>query len=178
MNCECKENIEVKGKISVKGNPLTLLGRSIAVGDKAPDFTAVSNDMKPVKLSDFKGKTVVLSVFPSIDTPVCAVQTRTFNKKATELDKNVVILTLSKDLPFALGKFCAAEGINNVHTLSDYRESEFGHKYGFLIAETLLLARGVVIIDKEGMVKYVEYVKDIATEPNYEAAIKVLRELK
>lgn len=168
---------ETKNITTHSGNPLTLLGEPTVVGAVAPDFTAVDQNGKDVKLSDFKGKTVVLSVFPSIDTKVCATQTRTFNKLATGFSKDVVVLTLSKDLPFALGRFCAAEGIANVVTLSDYKESEFGLKYGFLIKENKLLSRGVVLIDKSGKVAYVEYVGDITTEPDYDAAIAKLKTL-
>lgn len=169
--------IETKGVFAAKGNPLTLLGNQIKVGDVAPEIVASDNTLADVKLSDFKGKVVVLSVFPSIDTGVCATQTRTFNKKATDLSKDVVILTLSKDLPFALGRFCAAEGINNIHTLSDFKFSRFGLEYGFLIKENQLLARGVVVIDKNGVVKYKEITKDILDEPQYDLAIAAVKQL-
>lgn len=170
-------SIETKNVFAAKGNPLTLLGPQIKVGDTAPEIVASDISMNDVKLSDFKGKVVVLSVFPSIDTPVCATQTRTFNKKATELSSEVVILTISKDLPFALGRFCAAEGINNIHTLSDYKFSRFGLEYGFLVKENQLLARGVVIIDKKGVVQYKEITKDIVNEPDYDEAIEVIKQL-
>lgn len=169
--------IETKGVFAAKGNPLTLLGNQIKVGDIAPEIVASDNTLADVKLSDFKGKVVVLSVFPSIDTGVCATQTRTFNKKATDLSKDVVILTLSKDLPFALGRFCAAEGINNIHTLSDFKFSRFGLEYGFLIKENQLLARGVVVIDKNGVVKYKEITKDILDEPQYDLAMAAVKQL-
>ncbi len=172
MMNELKEN---KGVVAFNGTPLTLLGETIQVGDTAPDFTAIGRDSKPVSLSDFKGKTVILSVFPSIDTGVCAMQTKRFNKEATALSENVTVLTLSKDLPFALGRFCAAEGIDRIHTLSDYMQSEFGRKYGFLIKENMLLARGVVVINPEGKVVYVEYVKELTTEPDYEKALNAAK---
>ncbi len=170
-------SIEAKGIFAAKGNPLTLLGNQIKPGDAAPEIIASDNTLKDVKLSDFKGKVVVVSVFPSIDTGVCATQTRTFNKRATELSGDVVILTMSKDLPFALGRFCAAEGINNIHTLSDFKFSKFGLEYGFLVKENQLLARGVVVIDKNGVVKYKEITKDILDEPNYDLAIAAVKEL-
>lgn len=170
-------SIETSGIFAAKGNPLTLQGNQIKVGDVAPEIIASDNSLKDVKLSDFKGKVVVLSIFPSIDTPVCATQTRTFNKKATELSKDVVILTLSKDLPFALGRFCAAEGISKIHTLSDFKFSNFGLDYGFLVKENQLLARGVVVIDKKGVVKYKEITKDIVDEPNYDKAIVAIKEV-
>lgn len=169
--------IETKGIFAAKGNPLTLQGNQVKIGDVAPEIVASDNTLADVKLSNFKGKVVVVSVFPSIDTGVCATQTRTFNKRATELSKDVVILTMSKDLPFALGRFCAAEGINNIHTLSDFKFSKFGLEYGFLIKENQLLARGVVVIDKNGVVKYKEITKDILDEPNYDLAIAAVKEL-
>lgn len=165
---------ETKEVTSRNGAPLTLLGQTTKVSDKASDFKAVDINGQDVSLSDYKGKIVVITVFPSIDTPVCASQTREFNRQATALDSNVVVLTLSKDLPFALGRFCAAEGIKNIHTLSDYKYGDFGEKYGFLIKEMNLLARGTVIIDPQGVVVYSEYVPDIVREPNYQAAIEVL----
>jgi len=169
--------IERKDLFAVKGNPVTLLGNPVKPGDMAPEIVASDNSLKDVKLSDFAGKVVVISVFPSIDTPVCANQTRAFNKRATELSDDVVILTISKDLPFALGRFCAAEGINNIHTLSDYKFSKFGLDYGYLVKENQLLARGVVIVDKKGVVKYTEITKDIIIEPDYDKAIAVVKEL-
>lgn len=169
---------ETKNIATRMGSPLTLLGEPTVVGEIAPDFTAVDVNGADVKLSDYKGRTVVLAVIPSIDTKVCAVETREFNKRATGLSNDVVVLTVSKDLPFALGRFCAAEGIDNVHPLSDYKASEFGLKYGFLIKENMLLSRGVVIVDKDGKVAYVEYVGDITHEPNYDAAIAKIEELK
>lgn len=167
---------ETKGVVTRGGAPLTLLGEPTVVGTVAPDFTAVDASFAPVKLSDFKGKTVIISVFPSIDTPVCAAQTREFNKRATSLSGDVVVLSISKDLPFALGRFCAAEGIKNVHTLSDFMANDFGLKYGFLIKEMQLLSRGVVVVNKCGHIAYVEYVGDIANEPNYENAIANIKD--
>ncbi len=168
MAQEIKEN---KGIVTFGEMPVTLLGEMIKVGDAAPNFTVVGNGLKPVALSDFKGKTIILSIFPSIDTSVCAAQTRRFNKEASGLSENIVILALSKDLPFALGRFCAAEGIERVHTLSDYMHSEFGYKYGFLMKENMLLARGVVVINPEGKVVYVEYVPNVVSEPDYRKAL-------
>ncbi|MEG1370930.1 MAG: thiol peroxidase [Mucinivorans sp.] len=153
------------------GNSLTLLGETAVVGGYAPDFTAIDTTGKAVRLSDFRGKIVVLSIFPSIDTPVCARQAREFNRRAIDMSQDVEVLALSKDLPFALARFCGAEGLDRIIALSDYRHSEFGFKYGFLIRETMLLARGVVIIDRQGLIAYVEYVADIAREPDYEQAL-------
>lgn len=168
---------ETKNITSAAGKPLTLLGEPTIVGQAAPDFTAINIENKEVKLSDYKGKIVVIASIPSIDTNVCATETREFNKRATALSNDVVVLTVSKDLPFALGRFCAAEGIKNIFPLSDYRQSEFGLKYGFLIKENMLLSRGVVIVDKNGKVAYVEYVNDITKEPDYEAAINKIKSL-
>ncbi len=165
-----------KEKVTFGGNPVTLLGSEIKAGDKAPDFTVINNDLKPVKLSDYAGKNKIISVFPSVDTPVCAAQNRMFNKKASELD-DTVILSISNDLPFAQKRFCGAEGIDNVVTLSDHKELEFGKQYGFLIEELRLLARGVVIVDKNDIVKYVEFVNEIGEEPDYDKAILEAKKL-
>ncbi len=164
-------------KLTFKNNPITLLGNEIKVGDKAPDFKVLANDLSPVKLSDYKGKVVVLSVFPSIDTGVCATQNRTFNKKATQLSDDIVIIGISVDLPFALGRFCGAEGIDKVITTSDHKDLDFSSKYGFLIEELRLLARGTVVIDKEGVVRHVEYVSEVTNEPDYEAALNTAKSL-
>ncbi|MEN6452920.1 MAG: thiol peroxidase [Prolixibacteraceae bacterium] len=167
---------EIVGKVTFKGNPVTLLGNEIKVGDKAPDFFVLGADLNPVKLSDFEGKVKVIAVYPSIDTGVCQAQNRRFNAEASNLD-DAVILSVSCDLPFAQKRFCAAEGLDKVITLSDHKDVDFGTKYGFLIKELRLLARGTVIIDKKGFVKYVEYVPEIATEPDYDAALNAIHEI-
>jgi thiol peroxidase len=167
---------ETTGKITSKGNPLTLLGETIQVGDKAPDFTVVGLGLEPVKLSDYDGKVRVLAIYPSIDTGVCQAQNRRFNAEAKNLG-DAVILSISCDLPFAQKRFCAAEGLDNVITLSDHKDVDFGTKYGFLIKELRLLARGTVAIDKEGVVRFVEYVPEVSTEPDYDSALKVVKEL-
>lgn len=164
------------GIVEMKGNPLTLVGNPIEVGVIAPNFVAVDKDYNTVQLKNFEGKNIVISVVPSIDTPVCATQTRKFNEKATSLE-DTVVLTISMDLPFALSRFCAAEGIQNVVTLSDSRDRDFGYKYGFYIQELGLLARGVIIISKEGKVEYVQYVKELTHEPDYNKALKTLKQL-
>ena len=163
--------------ITFKGNPMTLLGNEIKVGQKAPDFTGIGGAMNPVKLSDQEGKVVILSVFPSIDTGVCATQARTFNKLAADLGDDVAILGISKDLPFALNRFCGAEGIDKVTTLSDFRDLGFAANYGYFINELGLLARGIVVIDKAGVVQHVEYVAEATDEPNYAAALDVAKSL-
>jgi thiol peroxidase len=163
-------------KIIFGGNPIALSGKQIKVGDKAPDFTVTGNDLKPVSLSQFEGKNKIISVFPSIDTPVCAVQNRIFNKRISEVE-NTVVLSISVDLPFAQKRFCGAEGINKVITLSDHKELDFGNKYGFLLQEFRLLARGTVVLDKNNVVKYVEYVPNVGQEPDYEKAFDVVKSL-
>lgn len=166
---------EKKIAVTKAGEPITILGDQIKVGDVAPDCTLVNQEGKAVKLSDFKGKVLVISVYPSIDTPICAAQVREFNKEASALGEDVEVVGVSKDLPFALGRFCAADGIDRVTTLSDYKSSEFGLKYGFLIEDLMLLARGVVVVGRDGVVRYVEYVADIVNEPDYKSAIKSVR---
>jgi thiol peroxidase len=164
-------------KITFGGNPVTLVGHEIKVGGKAPEFTLIDNGLKPVSLANFGGKVKLLSIFPSIDTSVCSVQNHRFNKEASAFGDKVAFLAISNDLPFALKRFCGAEGITNLITLSDHRETDFGLKYGFLVKELRLLARGVVIIDKDDVIRYIEIVPEIAHEPNYDAALEVLRSL-
>lgn len=154
----------------------TLLGEEVKVGDKAKDFTVVGNDLKPVKLSDYDGKVRILSIAPSIDTGVCSAQTRRFNEEAAKLG-DAVVLSVSMDLPFALGRFCGAEGIDSVVTTTDHMEADFGMKYGFLMKELRLLNRGIVVIDKDGTVKHVEYVENNSNEPDYDSALEVVKSL-
>lgn len=167
---------ERKGVVSMQGNALTLCGPEIKVGATAPDFTVLDATLQPVKLSDFKGKVKIISTIPSIDTGVCAMQTRRFNQEASEL-KDVEVLTISCDLPFALGRFCGTEGIDKVKTLSDHKETEFGLKYGFLIKELRLLNRGIVVIDRNDKVVYVEYVKENTELPDFDAALAAVKTL-
>jgi len=162
------------GVITFLGNGLTLVGKEAKVGEKANEFIALNNKLEPVKLSDFAEKTVLISVAPSIDTPVCAMQTRRFNEEAAKLE-DVVILTITLDLPFALGRFCGAEGIDNSITLSDHKDLSFGLNYGFVIEELRLLSRGIVVIGKDGLIKYVEYVKEITTHPDYDKALTAVK---
>lgn len=164
-------------KVTFGGNPVTLTGTLIKAGDKAPEFSALGNDLKPVKLSDFKGKVKLISVFPSIDTSICSLQNHRFNREAAAFGSKVAFIAISDDLPFALNRFCGAEGINNLVTLSDHKDTEFGTRYGFLIQELRLLSRGVVVIDQNDVVKYVEVVPEIATEPNYDDPIKAIKSL-
>jgi len=163
-------------KVTFAGNPMTLLGNEIKVGDKAPEFIAVGAGLAPVKLSDFEGKNVIIAVYPSVDTSVCAAQNRRFNSEVNQLI-NTVVLSVSCDLPFAQSRFCAAEGLANIKTMSDHKDLDFGEKYGFVIKELRLLARGTVVIDKSGIVRFVEYVKEVTNEPDYEAALAVVKGL-
>jgi len=163
----------MKRTVIFGGKPVELAGEAIKPGDQAPDFTVVNAKLESVKLSDYAGKTRVIAVYPSIDTGVCQAQNRRFNAEAVNF-KNLVVLSVSCDLPFAQRRFCAAEGLDHVITLSDHRDVDFGKKYGFLMQEVRLLARGTVIIDPQGIVQYVEYVPEITQEPDYQAALKHL----
>lgn len=169
---------ERPGIVTLKGNPFTLVGPELKVGDLAPDVTVVANDLSPVSLGSFKGKVCVISSVPSLDTPVCDTSTRRFNEEATGLGPDVVVLTISMDLPFAQSRWCGAAGVKNVQTLSDYKDASFGLNYGLLIKELRLLARAVLVMDKEGKIQYVELVKEIAQEPDYEAALVAIKKLK
>jgi thiol peroxidase len=166
--------MERENAVTMKGNPLTLVGEPIKVGQKAPNFTVAGNDLSPVQLSQFLGKTVVISSVPSLDTPVCDIETRRFNAEAAKLDKNVVILTISMDLPFAQKRWCGAAGIDHVTTLSDYQQADFGMKYGLLIKGLRLLARAVLVVDKNGTIQYIQLVPEIAQEPDYAAVLKAV----
>lgn len=164
------------GIVTMGGNPMTLVGSEIKVGDKAPEFTAVKNDLSPYGLKDAGDKIKIISIVPSLDTGVCELQTIRFNEMAAEL-KDVVILTISVDLPFAQGRFCSANDIDKVITLSDYQERDFGKKYGFLMDELKLLARGIVVLDKDNTVKYVEYVSEATNHPDYDKALEATKAL-
>ncbi|TWI56962.1 thiol peroxidase [Halalkalibacter nanhaiisediminis] len=164
-------------EVTFKGNPITLLGTEVKVGEKAPDFTVLANDLSEVTLADSKGKVRLISVIPSIDTGVCDQQTRRFNEEAANLD-NVQILTVSVDLPFAQSRWCAAAGIENVQTVSDHRELSFGQAFGVAIKELRLLARAVFVIDSNDTVTYTEYVSEATNHPDYEAAIEAAKAAK
>ena len=153
-----------------------MLGNEIKVGDKSPDFIAVGTGLTPFKLSDYAGKTVIIASYPSVDTSVCAAQNRRFNAEANQLS-DVVVLSISCDLPFAQSRFCAAEGLDNIVTISDHKDLDFGEKYGFVIKELRLLARGTIVIDKSGIVRYVEYVSEVTNEPDYAAAMILAKNL-
>ena len=164
--------------VKMKGNSVTLLGNEIKTGDAAPDFVVLDDGLQPVKLSDFRDKVVVLTSVPSIDTPVCDVETRRFNDEATKLGDDVVVLAISMDLPFAQKRWCAAAGIENVRVLSDYRDAAFGTAFGVLIKELRLLARTVFIIDREGKVRYVQYVEETTEEPNYADVLDAVNKVR
>jgi thioredoxin-dependent peroxiredoxin len=164
-------------KVSAKGNPITLVGNEVKAGDTATDFRVVDKDLAPRSLKDYEGKIKVLAIYPSIDTGVCAAQNRKFNEMATGLSDKVVVLSISCDLPFAQSRFCAAEGLQNVVTLSDYQQLDFGLKYGFLMENLRLLARGSVVIDKENVVQYIQWVPEITDEPDYDAVINSVKSL-
>lgn len=163
--------------VTMKGNPVTLLGPEITPGMAAPDFAVVDNDLGPVSLADFKGKVVVLSAVPSLDTPVCDMETRRFNQEAQALGDKVKILTVSMDLPFAQKRWCGNAGVENVQTVSDYQAASFGQAYGVLIDGLRLLARAIFVVDPRGQVTYVQIVPEIASEPDYAAVIEAVKKL-
>jgi len=168
---------ERKGLVTFMGNPLTLVGLSLKVGDKAPDFTVLDNNLNPVNLSSYKGKVCIQSSVPSLDTPVCDLETRRFNQEAATLGSDVAVLTLSMDLPFAQKRWCGAAGVDKVTTLSDHRDASFGTAYGTLIKELRLLARCVFVVDQGGVIRYLQLVKEIAQEPDYAAVLEAVKKL-
>lgn len=164
-------------QVTFKNNPITLLGNEVKVGDKAPDFTVLANDLSPVTLKDSEGKVRLFASVPSLDTGVCDAETRRFNEEATNLGEDVIIYTVSVDLPFAQKRWCGASGVDRVQTVSDHKDLSFGKAYGVAIEELRLLTRAVFVVDREGIVKYVEYVPEATNHPNYEAAIAAVKEL-
>ena len=160
-------------KVTFQGNPLTLEGTQVKVGDNAPSFTVVNNDLNEVSLNDTKGKRIFLTV-PSLDTPVCDTEVRRFNEEASKLD-NVTVYTISMDLPFAQARWCGAAGVNNVVTVSDYKDKVFSKNYGAYINELGLLTRAVFVVDENNKVTYVEYLNEITEEPNYAKALEALK---
>ncbi|WP_110927221.1 thiol peroxidase [Bacillus massiliglaciei] len=163
--------------VTFKNEPVTLVGTEVKVGEKAPDFTVLANDLSPVTLSDTKGSVRIISVVPSIDTGVCDAQTRKFNEEAGKIE-GVTVLTISNDLPFAQKRWCAASGLENVQVLSDHRDLSFGEAYGVLMKELRLLARSVFVIDSNDIVTYAEYVPEGTTHPDYEAALAAAKAAK
>ena len=168
---------ERTGIITMHGNPLTLLGKELKVGDRAPDFELLDNDLKPVNFSAFSGKVCVISSVPSLDTPVCDMETRRFNEEAGKLGDHVAILTVSMDLPFAQKRWCGAAGVEKVTTLSDHRDAKFGENYGVLIKGLRLLARTIFVVDQKGVIQDVQLVKEVTEEPDYESVIAAVGKL-
>jgi thiol peroxidase len=165
-------------QVTFKGNPVNLAGAEVRPSQPAPDFTAVDTSLQPVRLSGARGKVVILSAVPSLDTPVCDTETRRFNEEAGKLGDSVEVWTISMDLPFAQKRWCGAAGVSRVKTLSDFRDRSFGQAYGTLVKDGPLAgleARAVFVVGKDGQVKHAEYVKEITTEPNYEAALAAAR---
>jgi thioredoxin-dependent peroxiredoxin len=167
---------ERKGAVTLRGNPMTLVGPELKAGDKAPDFSVIGNDMKPVTLADTAGKVRLIASVPSLDTPVCDAETRRFNEETAKLP-GVEVLTISMDLPMAQKRWCGAAGVDKVRTLSDYRDRGFGPAYGVLISEIMLDARAVFVLDKDNTIRYVEYIKEVGDHPNYEAALAAVKQL-
>ena len=169
--------IERTGVMTIHGNPLTLVGEAVKVGAPAPDVELLDNDLKPVRLSSYRGKTLVIASVPSLDTPVCDLETRRFNDEAANLGADVEMVTVSMDLPFAQKRWCGAAGVKRLRTLSDHRDAAFGLAYGVLIKELRLLARAVFIVDREGTVRYEQLVKEVANEPDYDAVLLALAQI-
>lgn len=163
-------------KITFAGNDVNLLGKEIKVSDKAPEFKATKNDLSVFDSKENEGNVIVYSVAPSLDTSVCALQAKRFNQEASKLE-NVKIVTITEDLPFAQARFCSNEDIENTIMVSDYKDREFGEKYGFLMEENKLLARGVVIVDKDGIVQYVQYVPEVTNEVDFDKALEEVKKL-
>ena len=169
--------MERKGIVTAQGNAVTLIGAELKVGDKAPDFNVLGSDLKEVGLKDFTGKIKIISVTPSLDTPVCDMQARRFNQEAARLPDDVVVLNISMDLPFAISRFCTTAGIDKVKSFSDHKYASFGNAYGVLIKELRLLARSIFIIDKDKVIRYIEIIPEITNHPDYDKAIKEVNRL-
>ena len=168
---------ERTGLVSFQGNPLTLLGAGVEVGQEGPDFTVVDGEFKPVKLSDMAGKVVLISAVPSLDTPVCSLQTKRFNAEAAKLAGQMEVLSISEDLPFAQKRFCSSEKVEGHRVLSDHVYRQFGERYGLLIKDMMLLARAVIIIGKDGRMGYEQIVGELSAEPDYESALAAAKKI-
>ena len=166
---------ERTGMVTMRGNPLTLIGPALKPGDKAPDFQCVAPDLTPVTLASSAGKARLLISVPSLDTPVCSTETIRFNREVAGIGGNTQVSVISMDLPFAQRRFCGSENIANIQTLSDHREASFGRAYGVLIKELRLLARALFVVDPRGTIRYVQIVPEVAQEPNYDEALNALR---
>ncbi len=168
---------ERKGLVTMKGNPIVLLGNAVNVGDKAPDFEVVTKDLSTVKFSSFAGKICIISCVPSLDTSVCDIMTRKFNEQAVKLGKDVMVLAVSMDLPFGQDRWCIAADVKNVYVFSDHRTVSFGQAYGVLIKDLRLLARAVFVVDRQGIIRYENIVPEIANEPDYDEVLEVVKKL-
>jgi len=168
---------ERKDLVTMKGNPITLVGNELEIGDTVPECEMVDKNLNPVKLSSFHGKVCIITSLPSLDTSVCNLMTRRFNEEAVALGQNFVVLAVSTDLPFAQDRWCVAEDVKNVNVLSDHRDTSFGQSFGILIKELRLLARAVFVIDKQGIIRYMEIVGELTNEPDYEAALDAAKKL-
>jgi len=174
---EGRRSMERTGVITMKGKPLTLIGPDVRTGARAPAFSVLDGELNAVGLADFAGKVKIISVTPSLDTPVCDLQLRRFNREAASLPHNTVILNISMDLPFAITRFCTTAEIDRARALSDHREASFGTAYGVLIKELRLLARSIFIVDKDDIVRYKEIVPEQTNHPDYESALRALAEI-
>ena len=163
--------------VTMKGQPVTLLGNALKVGDEVPDCEVIDTNLQTVKLASFDGKVRIITTIPSLDTSVCNLMTRRFNEEIAALDNNVVVLVISTDLPFAQNRWCTAEDVQNVHLFSDHRDTALGLAFGVLIKSLRLLARSVFIVDKQGTIRYMEIVKELTEEPDYEAAMEAAKKL-
>lgn len=169
---------EQANAVTMKGNPITLLGKEITVGQAAPEATVVANDLSEVKLSSYKGKKLIISVVPSLDTGTCDLQTKRFNKEASALGDSVKILTISMDLPFAQKRWCGAAGVDKLQTLSDHRYGSFGEAYGVMIKGLRLLTRAIFIVDTTGKIQYKQLVAEVTKEPDYDSVLAALKNVK
>jgi len=168
---------ERTGLVTMKGRSLTLLGDEVIIGQRAPDFEVVANDLSTVRFSSFLGRVCIILSVPSLDTPVCDTMTRRFNEEVDKLSNDVVVLTISMDLPFAQKRWCGTVGVKNVQTLSDHRDASFGKAYGVLIKNLRLLARAVFVVNKQGILQYIQIVPELTNEPCYQSVLDAVREL-
>jgi thioredoxin-dependent peroxiredoxin len=168
---------ELTGLVTMKGNPLTLLGNKLKIGDKVPDCELIDKDLSPINLSSFAGKILVIASVPSLDTSVCDMETRKFNEEIAQFKDNAAVVTVSMDLPFAQKRWCGSVGLDNAITLSDHRLAAFGTAFGVLIKEVRLLARAVFIVDKQGIIRYIELVGELTNHPDYNAALNAVKKL-
>ncbi len=169
--------MERNGIVTMKGTPLTLIGPALNVGDTAPDFVVLDRDLKETGLRDFSGKIKIISVTPSLDTPVCDMQARRFNQDATTLPDTVIVLNISMDLPFAIARFCTTAGIDKVKAFSDHRDASFGTAYGVLVKDFRLLARAIFVIDTEEKIRYKEIVSELTDQPDYDKALAAVKQI-